>query len=198
MVYPDRVQGCFSKEQHMKKGLAMAAIVCPHCGVKNLESASFCEECGQAVSVASSGPHVVGSKDMASTRVGQKVQIKQLKKQTRKAMITLFIVGILNIVVGLVLYGMLNEDRPDAAAQVLATCGIVGVIFVGLGVWARVSPLPASIIGLVLYVSLLGIGMVLDPHQIYQGLLIKAIIILALVNGIRAGIKHRELRQKMG
>ena len=73
---------------------------------------------------------------------------------------------------------------------------ILGVMFCVLGVWAKFKPLPAAIVGLVLYVSLFITGAALNPRAFTQPLnfLVPLIIILALVNAVKAGVKHRKLK----
>ncbi len=83
---------------------------------------------------------------------------------------------------------------------------IVAGVFIGLHFWARKSPLPATITGLVVYGTLLTINVVSSvarlsehpdaPRTGFGGLgigWIDIVIIVMLVQGIQAAIKHKKL-----
>jgi hypothetical protein len=178
---------------------------CPHCGRLQQVLSAFCTGCGMATAAGGTGPRIVGVKDIASSKAGQSLQSEQLAKQERKAFITLLVLGILNLVIG----GIITAGAFAVAAQGkatsqtdlrilqvmgLANC-VIGGIYVGLALWARKSPLPATITGLVIYISLLALNGILAPESLLGGLIIKVIIIAALANGVSAGLKHRQLRQ---
>jgi hypothetical protein len=74
----------------------------------------------------------------------------------------------------------------------------VGVIFLALYFWARKQPLPAAIVGLVLFITYVVLLAVLNPATIAQGILMKIIVIAVLVNSIQAGVKYRQLQQGSG
>jgi hypothetical protein len=176
----------------------MGLVACPHCGVEILDSSVFCEECGQAVAVEGAGPKVVGSKGVATSRIGRAVQRKQIKKELRKAVHALWAVGVINIVVGVIVFLFLRGQAPTTAATLLVASLIIGGLFLGLGFWARTNPLPPAIIGLVLYVSLVVFNIVMNPETATQGLaglLIPILITIALINGVRGGAKYRELQR---
>lgn len=179
----------------------MAAIKCPHCGVENPEGGAFCESCGKALpSGAAGGPRVVSGDAIATTGAGQTVQAAQLRKQTREAVIALFAVGVLQALGGALLYFILKDARevdPNVPTVVLTMSLVLAAIYGALGFWARKSPLPATIVGLVLYLSLIGVSAVIDPATIGQGIIIKLLIIVALAKGVQAGVKYRQLREEM-
>ena len=191
---------------------------CPHCGAGNQTGSEFCASCGKALPLAMpSGPRVLGAKDLASTAAGQKLQGDELHKTAKKATGALLAVAILQTAgVGLLIF--LLQNLPGAsrgslpqAAQILIGAQIgVAVIFWGLWFWARVSPLPAAIVGLVLYATLVTINVVTSVSQMSQnngapggsgigGIGIgwlDIIIIAVLVRAISAGAKHRKLMQQ--
>jgi hypothetical protein len=133
----------------------------------------------------------------------------ELGKQTKSAATTLLVVGIIQIVVGGVLIGLLlSIKRPSAAVNlpvvVASTIGL-GVIFIGLHVWARWSPLPATIVGLVIYSTLVLLNMISSIGRMSStgtrgsgigGLGIgwlDIVIIAILCRGIGAALKSRKL-----
>jgi len=175
----------------------MAVIECPHCGVENDDQALFCEACGKALpSRTSSVPRVVGSDGTARTGAGQNMQADMLRKQAGKASTMLFVVAVLQLAGVALLYVLLEGKVSADDLRTLVVANVVlAAIFGGLGVWARSSPLPAAIVGLVLYLTVHAFAAVADPTSIVQGIIVKIIIIAGLVKAIQAGSKYKELQQ---
>jgi hypothetical protein len=167
--------------------------LCPHCGITVEETAAFCPSCGKAVSSGSTGPRVVESEDLASTGAGIKLQAEGLRKQTRQAFVCLLVVALLQLGAAAVFYAI-----SPALLQTSVVVGIIGVIFLGLAFWARRSPFPAAITGLVILATLWALDAVADPTTLAQGLIVKVIIILVLVRAIQAGARYRRLVQETG
>jgi ribosomal protein L37E len=63
---------------------------------------------------------------------------------------------------------------------------IISSLFLGLSIWAKYKPFPALLTALVLYAALNVFAMIEDPHNIYRGLLLKAVAVGALVYALRA------------
>ncbi|MEE2711870.1 MAG: hypothetical protein VX913_03765 [Planctomycetota bacterium] len=72
----------------------------------------------------------------------------------------------------------------------------LAAIFLGLFFWSRSSPLPAMITGLAVFLVLQVVNFVIDPATIAQGLLVKALAIVALVTGIKAALGQQASRQQ--
>jgi hypothetical protein len=185
-----------------------SSITCPHCGAANVAGANFCESCGKALpSAAPAGPRVVTGDVLPYSAAGQDLLAVELQKQTRRAAITLLVIGILGLVAGAIFFiiGM-RVAAPNAAIDPRitgATFCIMGLIFLGLYFWARSSPLPATIVGLVIYLTILGIGVVSTIAAARSGEGVRGspvgcidiIIIVLLVQGIQAALKHKRLRE---
>ncbi|MFP4053609.1 MAG: zinc ribbon domain-containing protein [Phycisphaerae bacterium] len=178
----------------------MSEKICPHCDAPNEDQAAFCASCGKALPTGSDqGPRLVSSSEMADTSVGRQMQMQQLFKTARRSSIALIAVGVLTGIFTLIL--MASGDRmgiPSSALRMLlVTNGVLTVIYISLGIWARRNPLPASIVGLVVFLSLQVYNAMADPASIAQGWLIKLIIIIVLARAIKAGLNHRRLAEKM-
>ncbi|KKN81816.1 hypothetical protein LCGC14_0315820 [marine sediment metagenome] len=176
----------------------MSTIVCPHCQAENPPEAAFCEACGKAVPQTTDGPRIVEGNQLAVTSSGRAVQADLLHKAARRAATPLIVLGVLQIAIGIALF-LINRNSDDAdvvaaAPIMLAILSLIGVLFLGLGLWARKNPLPASIVGLVVYCTLIVAGALLNPATIIQGILIKIIIILVLVRSVGAGLKYKKLK----
>lgn len=169
---------------------------CPHCQSPNAESATFCTSCGKALPKATGGPRVFDSqRDSATTAAGKKAQSEQLAKTVRKSFGALLFVAIVQTLAAIIMPLTLpaQPEGSSAAVVVGAILGVIAAVFYGLAFWARKSPLPASIVGLVLFVSLHALDAVVTPESIARGLIMKVIVIVVLVQAVQAGIKAREL-----
>lgn len=162
------------------------------------------------------GPRVLGAKDVAATAAGQKLQGDELQKTAKKAKGALLAVAILQTLgIGLVFFLLNNANSrgvslsalPGMMQVLIAVQAGVAAIFWGLWFWARVSPLPAAIVGLVLYGTLVVLSVVNSVSQMNQGGQgsgfggigigwIDIIIIGVLIQAIQAGAKHRKLMQQ--
>jgi hypothetical protein len=190
------------------------SIVCPHCSAENAAIAQFCESCGKALpSLTTSGPRVVDGASFATTAAGQKLQSDELHKQAKKAAGALLTVAIIQtIICGVLVLVANSNNRLNVMTQNAAFLGIAGgaVIFWALFFWARRQPLPAAIVGLVLYATLVMINVVVSINTASQnadhmphgggfggiGIGWLDIIILAVLGqAISAGSKYRKMMQ---
>jgi hypothetical protein len=175
------------------------AVTCPHCHGSS-QPGAFCEACGMALpKPVRTAPRVVEStKEFAATTAGRELQSDDLHKQAAKAATPLRWLGILLLIGGgLVFAGGAGSPRqgPEQAAMTVVggAIALLGVIFIGLSIWARHQPLPAAIVGLLLYITLMALGAINDPASLASGWLIKILIISALIRSINAGLQHRRV-----
>ena len=199
----------------------MDQVPCPHCGSGNDAEVAFCASCGKALpSSHPTGPRFIVPGTTAMTSAGFKLQLDELHQKARTASGALLAVAIIQtifiFIVGSIATGVgLARRSPGALGltMLLVPVVAVGVIFWGLYFWSRKNPLPAAIVGLVVYVSVwaldiiggvmmlqqqgvrgagpAGVGPVYNP--ISSGIVIRIIIIAILVRAIQAGAEHRKL-----
>jgi hypothetical protein len=186
-------------------------LPCPHCGVANDAGGQFCQACGKALpSAVPSGPRILGAKDFATTSAGQKLQSDELVTTAKKAKGALLAVAIIQTIVFGVLMAIASTNNQLGivlAQAVFLGIGILAVVFWGLYFWARQQPLPAAIVGLVLYATLVVINVVTAMHNMsaggagsgFGGLGIgwlDIVIMAVLGQAIGAGVKHRQLMRQ--
>jgi hypothetical protein len=176
------------------------ATACPHCAAPTDSAASFCTSCGKAVPTQNpSGPRILGEHEVASSSAGTTLMIDELAKTTKKAFGALLAVGILQALFATAFTIMTARSAGTTPAVITGVIlGGISVLFLSLSVWARKSPLPAAIVGLVVYGTLLTIDGIVGvlaghPEVIIQGALVKLVIISCLVHAISSGVKHRAL-----
>lgn len=171
----------------------LALLPCIHCGVGNTTGAAFCQTCGKALPLETS-PRIIEGGSFAESGVGQTMQLELLAKQASGAWKALLAVAIIQTLAAIVLSALLIEELGMIVP--LITGGIAAT-FWALFLWARSNPLPASICGMIVYVTLIALDAATDPTQLVRGWLLKIIIISVLAKAISAGIKHRELRRRV-
>ena len=176
--------------------------LCPHCNELNPAGASFCGSCGKAMPVlGASGPTVLSGDALAGSGAGQQLQSQELAKKTRSAAGALLAVAIIQTLVGLLMFFVVkaqvaNDPTLEIDPVFFIVLGGVAAIFWGLWFWARKNPLPAAIVGLVLFLTLWFVDILVDPTQIARGIIVKIIVIAVLVKAIKAGAQHRKLMQQ--
>ena len=174
-------------------------ITCPHCGAANPSTGTFCESCGKALpSAVSSSPRVTSSAaGFAGTDAGRSLQGAELEKQAKKAAGALLAVAVIQSVFGAIVVFALMPNNVPAQTRNIVMVSVFGIaaVFFALYFWARKQPLPASIVGLVVFVTLHVLDAIADPAALLRGIIMKVIIIAILVNAIQAGVKYRQLQR---
>jgi hypothetical protein len=179
----------------------MATMTCPHCGAANPAGASFCESCGKALPKATDGPRIVDPKSgLASTEAGQSLQAQELQKKVKTAATALLVVAVLQTLATVIFAGIYASQGDSgelagitADPLVIGVLGAIAALFYGLYFWARKNPLPAAIVGLVVITTLYFLDFLADPASLVRGIIIKAIVIIMLVQAVTAGAQHRKL-----
>lgn len=183
---------------------------CPHCAGANPFGSAFCESCGKALPQGTpQGPHIISKTEFATTAAGQRLQGDELQKQAKKASGALLAVAIIQTVVcgALIALGY-SQGTLEAFmhSPILLSIGAITLIFWALYVWARKQPLPAAIVGLVLYGTLVAINVIMSISQLaahpdaprsgFGGIgigWIDIIILAVLARAISAGARYRKL-----
>jgi hypothetical protein len=186
-----------------------ARVTCPHCSAPNRAGAAFCESCGKALPTAApSTPRIVTDAQFATTGAGQKLQADELHKTAKKAAGALLAVAIIQTIICAILLAVASANNRVAAlmdsALAVSLIGIA-VVFWALYIWARRQPLPAAIVGLVLYATLITVNVIVSIGQMsetgqrgtgFGGIGIgwlDIVILIVLGKAISAGVKHRKL-----
>lgn len=144
------------------KGLNDVDKFCPHCGFPQL------------------GTQAEQKRFVWNVRNKSKL-LKQHKDSIKRAQIILFILGGLDIIIGIATGLIVNIDM-----FLLISNLIIGGIFIGLGFWANKKPFPALLSSLIIYITLLTLNGIIDWQTIVQGLIWKIIIIGAFFYGFKS------------
>ena len=187
--------------------------LCPHCADPTESKAAFCASCGLAVTATfAGGPSLLEGDELAKTPVGRRLQHATLGQYCLSVANTLITIGAIQLFFCGLLFFLARKNSSAEGMFIVIALGMLGILFVLLGVWAYKAPLPAGIIGLVLYttlcvlywieqISLMGQKSVGNPNVENKsfgiGFIIQLIIIGYLIKGIKAALTRRKLQQQM-
>jgi hypothetical protein len=147
------------------------------------EGQIFCNDCGYPQN---------GTEDQKSSfhakRVMKRRQGDEAQKRIRFARNSLYVIAGFSFLYGL-FHFFVNDDMAT-----LVSSGILAIIYLALGYWSQQKPLIALVLGLLVYLTLITIGVVLGGEPIYRGIIIKVIIIAYLAKGINSALQLRNLK----
>ena len=115
-------------------------------------------------------------------------------KHIRNARILLFVMA------GLSLLLLVNAAPFNTIARIIAG-GIIVVfagVFAALAFWTKKRPYTAILCALIFYVFLIVSAAFLDPTTIFQGWVLKIIIIILLILGLRNGRESQNMMDAFG
>jgi hypothetical protein len=69
----------------------------------------------------------------------------------------------------------------------------LSVIYFGLWFWARKNPYAASLVALLLFLTVIVASAVWEPSTLYQGILVKILFVVALAKAVSAGREERRI-----
>jgi len=185
-------------------------IVCPKCQSEEPEGQSFCSKCGTPLT-----EEAASQKEKKTTTtvdgIMKEVDQEEHKKHVKQAGIAIIVVAVLTILYAGFLWFQLSSEiskveanpmmvvNQEVVSQARFQIGLVfglGVVFIGLFFWSKVNPFAASLTALVIYITDIIVSIGIEPSAIYKGIIIKIIIILALANGVKAGLAYNQERKR--
>ncbi len=154
---------------------------CSKCDTILLENNKFCSNCGfpergtekeKAIFIANAVMKKNGHLDVDE-------KINSGKK-------TLLILAALCVVFGFISYGVNND------ISVLVSNLILAVIYAGLAWLATTKPFAALLSALLLYIMIHILNAIVDVTTIYQGLLVKVLVITYLSKGVYSAMNQEK------
>lgn len=94
--------------------------------------------------------------------------------------------------VGMTFDQAIEHDRGTVRLLLVVNLGLAALYLV-LWWWAKRKPLPATLIALLVFVTVMVVSAVFEPSTIYQGILVKIFFTLALVRAVTAAAEERKL-----
>jgi hypothetical protein len=113
---------------------------------------------------------------------------KQAVKSGRGYILALSILQLLAGLVFLVIYfGDSQTAKSRAYLAIAVTMAVLGLVYMGLWIWAKTAPFAAALVALIIYVTVLALDGVFAPQQIAQGIIVKILIIAGLSQAVKSG-----------
>lgn len=129
---------------------------------------------------------MIGSSIVSSTEDG-------LDKLAKHARAVLVLLAAVQLIGGAILYVAGALVHP---AGITTTFGL-GVVFAALAIWARKDPLLAVLFGLGIWVAVQGLAAIVDPATLFQGLVVKAIVVVMFINGVSTGLSYNKMKHTL-
>ena len=120
---------------------------------------------------------------------------KPYEKSLKSARIWLYIIAALQVGLGIYEY---NTADPNIALFALLIDAGIGTIFLSLALWSYKKPAVSFLTALIVYV-LIYIGMgILEPENLYKGVLLKVFIVIALVKAYKDAREVEKWKESIG
>jgi hypothetical protein len=186
-------------------------IACPHCSAGNEAYSAFCVACGKALpAMQRTGPRVITYKDVAFTPAGRAMQADALLATARRAARSLLSIGVIYLIFGgiqLMAIMAVPSGLASMSPYMIGLLGseiIGGALYVAMYYVAKVSPLIATIAGLVIYMAKWGLDAWMAVYlrhgrgtaPVLTAGWLRLIMVAYLIGGITAAVRHRRLLQQ--
>ena len=164
--------------------------LCPNCHAANLHDDQFCGSCG--FPLKGTEEEKTNFKHQVSFK---HIQLHDNKKIIRRATNSLFVVGGVFAIYGIV-YFFMSKDK-HVIFEFLVTYFIVSIIFFLLGLWSTSKPVAAIVSGLVLFTAWQLLLIINEPGTIFRGLILKIFVFVYLIRGLQSAIEAQKLSKDL-
>ena len=124
------------------------------------------------------------------------VDIKPYEKSLKNARIWLYVISAIQVVFGVVQYAI-ADDKEIGLVVAIVEAGI-GVLFFLFALWSYKKPATAFMTALVTFVVIHIGSAIIEPTQIYKGIILKILVIVALVKGFNNAREVEKLKEATG
>lgn len=163
---------------------------CPVCYGKVHTDDAFCEYCGYPLKGS-----IEEQNFFRSHRLIKEDKLEDMERKVRTASTTLYILAGLSVIGGIILAA--RAEPGGSPGAILLVCIILSSIYIGLGYWCRVQPIPAIICGLILYVTVTIINIMMDSSMAWKSIVINILVIAFLVNGLYSAYEAQRIKKEL-
>jgi hypothetical protein len=191
-------------------------MTCPHCGATAAPNEAFCPSCGKKIgATADELRHeralelahkkietarkwliAVGimtwvsgvafyfiQKSQVEDEIGKvEAQVAQLSPEQRDAAF--------KTATGMTYAEAVAHDRGQVTMLLIINLAL-GVIYLGLSFAVRKNALVATVIALLLFVTVIAVSAMFDPKTLAQGVYLKIVFVVALASAVQAAVQAR-------
>lgn len=144
-----------------------------------------------------SEPEIKEPEPLSQTSIfSEAIDYTPYEKSMKGARIWLYVIAGLQLIMGIYEYSV----TPDPFIAWLAF-GIdtgIGVVFLLLALWSRKKPKLAFTTALVIYLLINAGFMMMDPENIFKGILLKIIAVVALVKAVKNARQYEAIKSSIG
>lgn len=206
------MENAFGNSEAKSGGIDSEAPKCPGCGAMVGSADDFCGHCGAKVKEAGN----TGADRLWSEEVGASV-----KKASKWVFAIAVMFVLFGTVMGFMQKGTTDKARAnlvqfeDSATWSVPVNGktvtvgelkrmiefeyysvfgvnyFLAIVMFVIFVWSKKSPFSAFVTALSIYLGVIVLNVIVDPKTIVQGIIVKIVVIVALINGIKAAIPTR-------
>jgi hypothetical protein len=161
-------------------------VVCENCQSSQNAESKFCPSCSFPIQGTDE------AKRIFRLDVGiRKRLLKESEDEMKTAKKTIYVAAVIFFASGFIQY-MINDDFPTLIVNL-----IVSLVFLILAAWGASNAFGAILTAFVIYMTLQVVNVVVDPATLFQGIIIKVMIIAAFGKGIQSGLKARDLTKQL-
>jgi hypothetical protein len=120
------------------------------------------------------------------------VDLELYEKSLKNARTWLYVIAAFQFLMGV--YEYFTVEDNVVAAIAFGIDAFIGLTFLALAIWSKKKPTIAFALALGLYVLFLISFMILDSSNIFKGVIIKILVIVALVKANRDARKYEEVK----
>ena len=161
-------------------------MTCPHCAAINEEENAFCRNCNYPFSGTEKEQY-----RFMDHQIDVKYELETASKRIFTAEVTLYIIGAFTILA--LLTRLTRLENIDIIISL-----VLGMIFIGLGIFSRFKPFVALTVALFLYISLFILDIIYVPEEITLIVFVRFVIMGILASGIYYAHKGDKLSRKNG
>jgi hypothetical protein len=119
-----------------------------------------------------------------------------LKKNLKNGRTWLFVIAAIQLIMGVVEYSAAENNYVGWAA--FGIDAFIGAVFFALALWSRKKPRLAFTIALVSYLVITLTFIMIDMSNLYRGIFLKIIVVIALVKANRDARKYEDIKRSLG
>jgi len=167
---------------------AQAETNCVACNTTHFSGEAVCNFCGYPLK---------GTEQEQRSRLARRaryaVGLEEKMKRIKQSTYILYGVAALAALYGIMQYASTNEQ--ERVWVLIINLGL-SATYIGLGFLSRNKPRAALIIGFSVFILINLLNLLTEPTTLTRGLMIKVVIALALVKGMKAVIEAQKIRKE--
>ncbi|MCC6969116.1 MAG: hypothetical protein IT434_02745 [Phycisphaerales bacterium] len=127
-------------------------------------------------------------------------QFDKLNAKCRRASSVMLTLGLIEGVAGagVTAIGYLATSKSTADARIYGPVILaIGLVYLGLWLWARRSPLVASVVGFIVFLCIIGTAAVINPSTLTKFNPLKTVVLVVLGSAVYEGFQHRRIQREL-